>query len=62
MVKTTKTEPATPCGLVAKSFFNDNFSSLTLKDNTGDKLIYLNEDNIAWATDKEYKFKNVESY
>jgi hypothetical protein len=61
-------EPATPCGLVAKSFFNDKFSALTKVGDAaavpvvGDQIIYMNEEGIAWATDKEYKFKNVESY
>jgi hypothetical protein len=29
-VKLLDDEPATPCGLVAKSLFNDNFSGMTL--------------------------------
>lgn len=50
--------PATPCGLVAKSFFNDNFSGF--KDPKGNPIT-IHDDNIAWKTDREYKFKNVEN-
>jgi len=53
-------DPATPCGLVAKSLFTDSYSGFTVKgEATG---IDIKEDKIAWATDKEFKFKNVESY
>jgi len=48
-------EPAYPCGLVAKSFFNDTF---TLKNDAGVE-IDINSDNIAWKSDVEYKFKNL---
>lgn len=47
-------EPAFPCGLVAKSFFTDEF---VLKDPAGG-LVTISSDNIAWESDKEYKFKN----
>lgn len=39
-----------PCGLVAKSFFNDRYSI--------DKNTVIEEKGIAWDSDKEYKFKN----
>mmetsp|Transcript_9613 Transcript_9613/g.14004 ORF Transcript_9613/g.14004 Transcript_9613/m.14004 type:complete len:317 (-) Transcript_9613:22-972(-) len=55
-----------PCGLVAQSYFNDTF---TKKDNTTEQLPFLNGDpsktikwndtNIAWASDRESKFKNL---
>ena len=44
-------KPAYPCGLVAKSLFNDTF---TLSGVTFDKS------NIAWKSDVEYKFKNLD--
>ena len=52
-------DPATPCGLVAKSLFNDHFDfSEFKKDGEGDAITVL-QDNIAWETDKLYKFNNV---
>ena len=47
-------DPAFPCGLVAKSFFTDSFKLL---DPAGVEVI-ISDDNIAWESDKEYKFKN----
>lgn len=44
-----------PCGLVAKSFFNDTY---VLKLNT--EKINIDENGIAWDSDKEYKFKVLE--
>ena len=56
-------DPAYPCGLVAKSLFNDTFS-LTPVDDSGNSNgaapITINDDNIAWESDREYKFKNLE--
>jgi hypothetical protein len=51
-----QTGPATPCGLVAKSFFTDTFN-LTKPDKTN---VTINSTGIAWESDKEYKFKNVQ--
>jgi len=48
-----KKVPAYPCGLMAKSFFNDSF---VLKDPLG-KVVPINESGIAWDTDKSTKFK-----
>jgi len=48
---------AYPCGLVAKSLFNDTFS---LQDVTNSKKIDINSENIAWESDREYKFKNMD--
>ena len=42
-----------PCGLVAKSVFTDTY---TLKSSNGTR-IPINENGIAWESDKEYKFK-----
>jgi hypothetical protein len=53
-------EPAIPCGLVAKSYFNDTFK-LVRKGAAGDRdvPIVINENNIAWTSDIESKFKNI---
>ena len=48
--------PAFPCGLVAKSLFNDTFT-LTKLD-SGEEIT-IDENNIAWKSDVEYKFKNL---
>ena len=48
-------DPAIPCGLVAKSFFNDRYW-LNVSVNTP---IEINEKNIAWDSDKSYKFHNI---
>ena len=50
-------DPAFPCGLVAKSFFNDTFSLSRVGESTP---ITINDDNIAWKSDVEYKFKNLD--
>jgi hypothetical protein len=42
-----------PCGLIAKSLFNDTFSLYK-----NDSLIYLQKEGIAWKSDREKKFKN----
>jgi hypothetical protein len=43
---------ANPCGLIAKSFFNDTF---TLWDNNNNN-IKINDTGIAWEADKEIKY------
>lgn len=48
--------PAIPCGLVAKSVFNDRY---TLKSADGNNVT-ISETGIAWESDKEYKFDNVD--
>jgi len=49
-------EPAFPCGLVAKSFFNDTFTIYRQGDS---KPIVIDDNNIAWKSDVDYKFKNL---
>ena len=51
--------PAIPCGLMAKSMFTDSFNLYRQKDGE-DEWIEINQQNIAWASDIEYKFKNIE--
>lgn len=43
--------PIVPCGLVAWSLFNDTYK--ILKEN---KVIDIDKKNIAWESDKKYKF------
>ena len=45
-------QPVNPCGLVALSYFNDTYLMFQ-----GTENIPINENGIAWATDKEKKFK-----
>jgi len=51
------TDPAAityyPCGLIAKSMFNDTFLLWN-----GDSPVIMKKDGIAWASDREKKFKN----
>jgi len=51
---------AIPCGLIAKSFFNDTFqlSTTTFNGTSSTGLITIDSENIAWKSDVEYKFKN----
>jgi len=46
---------AIPCGLVAKSFFDDSY---VLTNNTGNTKVAIDENGIAWDSDRTYKFKN----
>ena len=48
-------EVAVPCGLIAKSYFNDSFTNWTYDDNNFEP----NENNIAWEADKKLKYKNL---
>lgn len=43
--------PIVPCGLIAWSLFNDTYG-FTL----GDKPLPVNKKNIAWQSDRKYKF------
>ena len=48
-------ELAVPCGLIAKSFFNDKFTNWKING----KQFTPNENDIAWKADKELKYKNT---
>mmetsp|Transcript_22343 Transcript_22343/g.16809 ORF Transcript_22343/g.16809 Transcript_22343/m.16809 type:complete len:133 (+) Transcript_22343:452-850(+) len=55
------TDPATPCGLVARSFFTDTYVLFKL-DSQGNRVqpaVTINETDIAWESDVKYKFRNV---
>ena len=60
-----KSDPAIPCGLVAKSFFNDTFKLYkqagSTKNPSVDQEITIKSDNIAWSSDIQYKFANIKS-
>ena len=55
---------AIPCGLIAKSYFNDDFKEWQIiqVDEDFDTPINFNPDckDIAWKADKELKYKNVD--
>ena len=55
-IKLVPTEPANPCGLIAKSFFNDSFK--LYKNN---KEITIESKGIAWKNDIK-RFKRAEDY
>lgn len=53
-------DPAVPCGLVAKSIFNDTFSLYKYGENgLPDESIRIFHDNIAWESDVKYRFANI---
>jgi len=47
--------PAVPCGLIAKSWFNDTYS---IQDINGAN-IPINSDNIAWPSDTNGRYANT---
>ena len=49
---------AVPCGLVAKSVFNDTFAIIPPTDPTKFKI---EQTGIAWESDVKYKFKNSDN-
>lgn len=54
--------PAHPCGLVAKSFFNDTYELYNGTKIDSDYRLYIDETDIAWGSDREHKFKNAENW
>ena len=54
--------PAIPCGLVAKSFFNDTFVLERIDEDKGEsEQIEIKISDIAWNSDIQYKFKNIQN-
>ena len=61
-------DAATPCGLIAKSLFNDTFkivyypteADYTAGTNFVDMTDKISKQDIAWESDVKYKFKNTE--
>lgn len=47
-----------PCGAIANSLFNDTFELLSRSDGT----LPILETGIAWASDKEHRFKNPDNW
>ena len=50
-------QPAFPCGIVARSYFNDTFQMFNVSDNS---VVPISAAGIAWPDDKKYKFKNAD--
>ena len=51
-----------PCGLIANTFFNDQYTLLDgAVDSDGNSLVMI-EDGIAWSSDLEYRFKMPNGY
>ncbi|ESO04971.1 hypothetical protein HELRODRAFT_156910 [Helobdella robusta] len=51
-----------PCGAIANSMFNDTFQLLYHPDLGDPMQIPIMRDNIAWDTDRKYKYKNPKSW
>ena len=52
---------AIPCGLIAKSYFNDNFTNWIYINGFNEEVHFSpNEKDIAWKADKELKYKNID--
>ncbi len=54
-------DPAVPCGLVAKSFFNDTYRIFP-EGGTDKDEIKINQKDISWQSDRDYKFHNVKNH
>lgn len=59
-----QTDVANPCGLIAKSLFNDTYTMYTTTSSSGSfapsTQVNIDSTNIAWKSDVEYKFKNLD--
>ncbi|CAG9318710.1 unnamed protein product [Blepharisma stoltei] len=55
----SESQDANPCGLVAKSVFNDTYA-LYYSENT--TRINISEKDIAWKSDRDYMFKRTSDY
>ena len=54
--------PAIPCGLIARSIFNDTYKLFKRgEDGQDDVQIPINEKGIAWGTDVSMNYKNIET-
>jgi len=52
-------DPAIPCGLVAKSYFNDTFRLEYEPKGEPVVPIKIYEKHIAWSSDLDFKFNNI---
>jgi LEM3 (ligand-effect modulator 3) family / CDC50 family len=50
--------PASPCGLIAKSYFNDTYVLISKQTSN---QIEINPDDIAWTIDREEKFTRTDN-
>jgi hypothetical protein len=62
---TTLLDPAAvanPCGLIAKSLFTDTYAMSTTTSSSSGAIspVIIDSSNIAWKSDVEYKFKNLD--
>jgi hypothetical protein len=57
----TPDTPANPCGLIAKSLFNDQYN-LTNNSDVTKTALFVNESDIAWASDKSLKYARPPGY
>ena len=56
---------AIPCGLAARSTFDDSYVLFRCEtsfdcDMTPENSIKIHRDNIAWSTEKQSKYKNID--
>jgi hypothetical protein len=49
---------AVPCGLIAKSYFNDTFMLSDVSPFMSSNIVTIDSTDIAWKSDIDYKFKN----
>lgn len=59
--KVTKLDPdavAIPCGLIAKSVFNDTYELNRNEDFSNSGSVAIDDSDIAWKSDVDFKFKN----
>ena len=58
--KMNKEWPAIPCGLIAKSIFNDHFTFWKKESDTKKVNQTIDITDIAWESDVKHKFHNIE--
>ena len=62
---TTELNPddlAIPCGLIAKSFFDDDYALYKNNGDSEENRIEIDEKDIAWQADKDIKYKNTKEF
>ena len=61
----TATAVANPCGLIAKSLFNDTYVLVSTTSSSSGFVpgtpVNIDSSNIAWKSDVDYKFKPLDS-
>lgn len=55
--KLNLSEPAIPCGLIAKSLFNDTFELFNEENNN--EFMFIDQTRIAWPSDIQHNFRNM---